>query len=110
MCGPESCCNLHRPFFSNGSPRDTVNGFALTNSSLPVVHNASPPRARDERLKVLKRAMRERDQGAEFLAQQRIEVGTPQIELIKLETQNAVAVTMPAQCSAKSPRRSHIHR
>lgn len=33
-------------------------------------------RARNERLKVLKRAMRERDQGAEFLAQQRIEVGT----------------------------------
>ncbi|CAM9490439.1 unnamed protein product, partial [Hapterophycus canaliculatus] len=30
-------------------------------------------RARDERLKLLKRAMRERDQGAEFLAQQRIE-------------------------------------
>lgn len=33
-------------------------------------------RARDERLEVLKTAMRERDQGAEFLAQQRIEVKT----------------------------------
>lgn len=31
-------------------------------------------RARDERLELLKTAMRERDQGAEFLAQQRIEV------------------------------------
>lgn len=31
-------------------------------------------RARDERLKLIKRAMKERDQGAEFLAQQRIEV------------------------------------
>ncbi|CAM9805704.1 unnamed protein product [Ectocarpus sp. 8 AP-2014] len=35
--------------------------------------DSSHPRARDERLKILKRAMRERDQGAEFLAQQRIE-------------------------------------
>lgn len=33
-----------------------------------------PRRARDERLNILKRAMRERDQGSEFLAQQRIEV------------------------------------
>lgn len=45
----------------------------------PVVLFA-PPRARNERLKVLKRAMRERDQGAEFLAQQRIEVRMLQLE------------------------------
>lgn len=52
-------------------------------------------RARNERLKVLKRAMRERDQGAEFLAQQRIEVGTVELERMRY---------LPKQCVNSAPR------
>lgn len=92
--------NLHidwPPFFSNemavhmvctsgeGWPstlglEHALTGSCLLNSwccRLYSFASPSPSRARDERLKVLKRAMRERDQGAEFLAQQRIEVGGP---------------------------------
>lgn len=38
-------------------------------------------RARDERLKLLQRALKGRDQEAEFLAQQRIEVNTCSLHL-----------------------------
>lgn len=45
----------------------------LTVAMYHTMRPLATSRARDERLKILKRAMRERDQGAEFLAQQRIE-------------------------------------
>eukprot|EP00752_Nemacystus_decipiens_P003095 g2866.t1 len=79
-------------------------------------------RARDDRLKVLKRAMRERDQGAEFLAQQRIEalrqekvegcervVGTIQASRIKvLRKLTKARKAMNTQGDGQSKRRDII--
>lgn len=44
-------------------------------TGLPTVRNNLIIRARDERLQLLKRAIEERDEGADFLSQQRLEVG-----------------------------------
>ncbi|CAM9383177.1 unnamed protein product, partial [Ectocarpus sp. 13 AM-2016] len=84
--------------------------------------DSSHPRARDERLKILKRAMRERDQGAEFLAQQRIEalrqakvegcervVGAIQASRIKvLRKLTKARKAMPTQGHEQSQRRDII--